>query len=37
MIENSVQSIDDFINASQDELSDIIIPTLEMYKNLILG
>jgi 8-oxo-dGTP pyrophosphatase MutT (NUDIX family) len=37
MIENSVQSIDDFINASQDELSDIIVPTLEMYKNLILG
>jgi hypothetical protein len=36
MIENSVQSIDEFITSSQNELSDIIVPTLEVYKSSIL-
>jgi predicted NUDIX family phosphoesterase len=36
LVENSVQSIDDFINTSQNELSDIIVPTLEVYKSSIL-
>lgn len=35
IIDNSVKSIDDFINAAKNELSDIIIPTLCIYKNLI--
>jgi 8-oxo-dGTP pyrophosphatase MutT (NUDIX family) len=35
IIDNSVKSIDDFINAAENELSDIIVPTLCIYKDLI--
>jgi hypothetical protein len=35
IIDNSVQSIDDFISATENQLSDIIIPTLWIYKDLI--
>lgn len=35
IIDNSVQSIDDFISAPENQLSDIIVPTLWIYKDLI--
>jgi hypothetical protein len=35
IIDNSIRSIDDFINAPENKLSDIIVPTLCIYKYLI--
>jgi 8-oxo-dGTP pyrophosphatase MutT (NUDIX family) len=34
MIDNTVRSIDDFINGPENELSDVLVPTLSMYKSL---
>jgi 8-oxo-dGTP pyrophosphatase MutT (NUDIX family) len=35
MVDNTVRSIDDFINRPENELSDVLVPTLSMYKSLI--
>lgn len=34
MIDNTVRSIDEFINGPENELSDVLVPTLSLYKCL---